>query len=111
RECETHGNCASAAMARWTPATVRRILAEELPDAQVIVVSNREPYIHDLNGDKVELVVPASGLVSALAPITRACAGTWIAYGGGTADKLMVDQNDRVMVPPDDPSYTLRRVD
>lgn len=110
REFEKNGNSASAALVKWTPATVRRILAEELPDAQVIVVSNREPYIHDLKGDKVELVVPASGLVSALEPITRACAGTWIAYGGGTADRLMVDQNDRVMVPPDDPSYTLRRV-
>ncbi|TGV16909.1 trehalose-6-phosphate synthase, partial [Mesorhizobium sp. M4B.F.Ca.ET.143.01.1.1] len=89
----------------------RKILAEDLPDAQVIVVSNREPYIHneDKNGD-VKLVVPASGLVSALEPITRACAGTWIAYGGGSADALVVDENDRVEVPPENPSYTLRRV-
>ena len=62
--------------------------ATELPDEQVILVSNREPYIHNLGPDgKVELVVPASGLVSALEPVTRACAGTWIAHGGGSADR------------------------
>ncbi|TGS92646.1 trehalose-6-phosphate synthase, partial [Mesorhizobium sp. M8A.F.Ca.ET.213.01.1.1] len=86
------------------------MLHEDLPEAQVIVVSNREPYIHNTKGDGVELVVPASGLVSAMEPITRACAGTWIAYGGGTADRQMVDGDDRVQVPPDNPSYTLRRV-
>jgi trehalose 6-phosphate synthase len=110
REFEKNGQSASASLVTWTPATLRRILADELPGAQVIVVSNREPYIHDLKGDAIELVVPASGLVSALEPITRACAGTWIAYGGGSADRLTVDENDRVMVPPDNPSYTLRRV-
>jgi trehalose 6-phosphate synthase len=110
REFEKNGQSANASMVTWTPATLRRILAEELPGAQVIVVSNREPYIHNLKGAEVELVVPASGLVSALEPITRACAGTWIAYGGGSADKITVDDNDRVMVPPDKPSYTLRRV-
>jgi len=111
REFEKSARSADAALINWSPDTLRRILASELPGAQVIVVSNREPYIHNLkdNGD-VELVVPASGLVSALEPITRACAGTWIAYGGGSADRLTVDRNDRVDVPPGRPSYTLRRV-
>ena len=118
REFEKNGQSADAALVNWTPDTLRKILADELPGAQVIVVSNREPYIHNLkkgpeNGaetGEVELVVPASGLVSALEPITRACAGTWVAYGGGSADRLAVDENDRVQVPPDNPSYTLRRV-
>jgi trehalose 6-phosphate synthase len=110
REFEKNGHSPDAALVKWTPDTLRNILADELPGAQVIVVSNREPYIHNLKGHDVELVVPASGLVSALEPITRACSGTWIAYGGGSADRLMVDQNDRVQVPPDNPSYTLRRV-
>lgn len=94
----------------WSPDTLRRILRTELPEAQVIVVSNREPYIHNLKDGKVDLVVPASGLVSALEPVTRACGGTWIAHGGGSADKLTVDQNDRLQVPPENPAYTLRRV-
>ncbi|MBZ9862484.1 trehalose-6-phosphate synthase [Mesorhizobium sp. CA12] len=111
REFEKNGQSVDAALVTWSPETLRKILADELPDAQVIIVSNREPYIHNetRNGD-VELVVPASGLVSALEPITRACAGTWIAYGGGSADRTVVDRNDRVQVPPGNPSYTLRRV-
>ena len=110
RESQKNGHSADAALVHWSPQTLRTILDDELPGAQVIVVSNREPYIHNRSGDGIDLVVPASGLVSALEPITRACAGTWIAYGGGTADRLTVDENDRVEVPPDKPSYTLRRV-
>jgi alpha,alpha-trehalose-phosphate synthase [UDP-forming] len=110
REFEKNGHSADAALIAWSPDTLRKILAEYLPDTQVIVVSNREPYIHNTKDDGVELLVPASGLVSALEPITRACAGTWIAYGGGTADRLTVDMNDRIEVPPDNPSYALRRV-
>ncbi len=111
REFEKNGQSVDAALVTWSPDTLRKILGDELPDAQVIVVSNREPYIHNETKDGgVELVVPASGLVSALEPITRACAGTWIAYGGGSADRRMADRNDRVQVPPDHPSYTLRRV-
>ncbi|RWK65818.1 trehalose-6-phosphate synthase [Mesorhizobium sp.] len=110
REFEKNGHSADAALVTWSPDTLRKILADELPETQVIVVSNREPYIHNTRDDGVELLVPASGLVSALEPITRACAGTWIAYGGGSADRLTVDKNDRVEVPPGKPSYTLRRV-
>lgn len=111
REFEKNGQSVDAALVSWSPETLRKILDEDLPDAQVIVVSNREPYIHNESKDgEVELVVPASGLVSALEPITRACAGTWIAYGGGSADRTVVDGNDRVQVPPGHPSYTLRRV-
>ncbi|TGQ72721.1 MAG: trehalose-6-phosphate synthase [Mesorhizobium sp.] len=110
REFEKNGHSPEASLVNWSPQTLRGILAKELPDAQVIVVSNREPYIHNLEGDSIDLVVPASGLVSALEPITRACGGTWIAYGGGSADHLVVDRNDRIEVPPDNPSYTLRRV-
>lgn len=110
REFEKNGHSADAALITWSPDTLRKILADDLPETQVIVVSNREPYIHNTRDDGIELLVPASGLVSALEPITRACAGTWIAYGGGSADRFTVDENDRVEVPPGNPSYTLRRV-
>jgi trehalose 6-phosphate synthase len=109
-EFEKNNRAADDVLINWSPETLRQILATELPDAQVIVVSNREPYIHNLVDGKVKLLVPASGLVSALEPVTRACSGTWIAYGGGSADHLTVDENDRVQVPPDRPSYVLRRV-
>jgi trehalose 6-phosphate synthase len=48
--------------------------------------------------------------VTALEPVMRACSGTWVAHGSGSADREVVDRHDRLRVPPDDPSYTLRRV-
>ncbi|HTV71456.1 MAG TPA: trehalose-6-phosphate synthase [Rhizobiaceae bacterium] len=101
---------ANDAVVQWSPDLLRQILENELPDGDLIVVSNREPYIHERKGDRVELLVPASGLVSALEPITRTCAGTWIAYGGGSGDRETVDRDDRIAVPPHKPAYTLRRV-
>ena len=61
-------------------------------------------------GDKVEIQMPASGLVTALEPVMRACSGTWVAHGSGNADKEAVDSHDRVRVPPENPSYQIRRV-
>ena len=94
----------------WSPATLRTVLEEELPGDQVLVVSNREPYIHKRKNGEIELQIPASGLVTAVEPVMRACSGTWIAHGSGTADSETVDANDRIAVPPADPAYTLRRV-
>src|SRR5438094_10278323 len=75
-----------------------------------MVVSNREPYIHVREGDSIALWRPASGLVTAMEPIMRACSGTWIAHGGGSADREVVDEHARVAVPPEQPAYQLRRV-
>ncbi|MBI4725318.1 MAG: trehalose-6-phosphate synthase, partial [Rhodomicrobium sp.] len=94
----------------WTAEKLREVVSIELPGTEVIVVSNREPYIHNRGSNGVELQIPASGLVSALEPVMRACRGTWIAHGSGSADKDTVDADDRILVPPDAPSYTLRRV-
>jgi trehalose-6-phosphate synthase len=101
---------AADALVQWSPDMLKQILATELPDSEVIVVSNREPYVHEMRDGDVELQIPASGLVSALEPITRTCGGSWIAYGSGSADRQMVDENDRIMVPPNSPAYALRRV-
>jgi trehalose 6-phosphate synthase len=95
---------------KWSPESLRQLLREELPDAQVIIVSNREPYIHNQVDGEIRLQTPASGLVSALEPVMRACGGVWIAHGGGSADRETVDDRDRLMVPPDNPAYALRRV-
>jgi trehalose 6-phosphate synthase len=96
----------------WTPETLRQILDRELRGQEVIVVSNREPYIHVRRGDEIEVWRPASGLVTALEPIMHACSGTWIAHGGGSADREVVDSHNKVAVPPppDEPAYQLRRV-
>ena len=94
----------------WSPKTLHQLLDQELPGAQVIVVSNREPYIHNHVEDRIVLQTPASGLVAALEPVMRACGGVWVAHGSGSADRDTVDRKDRVAVPPDNPAYALRRV-
>ena len=95
----------------WGPDALRRILRHDLKGDEVLIVSNREPYIHTRRKDNViELQRPASGLVTALEPIVRATSGTWIAHGAGNADRDTVDKHDHVMVPPEHPAYRIRRV-
>ncbi len=95
---------------QWTAERLRVSLRSKLHEKPLFVVSNREPYIHMLGAKEIETIVPASGVVTALEPVLLACDGTWIAHGSGTADKQMVDEHDHLRVPPDHPSYTLRRV-
>jgi trehalose 6-phosphate synthase len=95
----------------WTPQALQQVVREHLGSCQLVVVSNREPYIHNRGPNGVPVVqVPASGMVTALEPVVRACQGTWVAHGSGSEDRAVVDKHDRVRVPPDDPSYSLRRV-
>ena len=94
----------------WSPVTLQKLLHKTLPGAEVLVISNREPYIHNRVNGELSLQTPASGLVSALEPVIRACGGTWIAHGSGNADRETVDHDDKIRVPPDAPSYTLRRI-
>ena len=97
----------------WTPDKLRALLEADLAGDQVLVVSNREPYIHTKTDDgsgNIRVQRPASGLVTAVEAVMRACSGTWIAHGAGSADRETVDKFDHVPVPPDNPSYTLRRV-
>jgi trehalose 6-phosphate synthase len=96
--------------APWNAAALKAILDGDLRGQEVIVVSNREPYMHMFQGDEIVVKQPASGLVTALEPIMRACSGTWIAHGSGTADRKVVDRHDRVGVPVDTPAYQIRRV-
>ena len=94
----------------WNRDALQDLIHNKLRDHKLILVANREPYVHRQVGGGIECVPPASGMVSALEPILRACGGTWIAHGSGSADRKTVDAWDHVGVPPDDPSYTLRRV-
>ena len=94
----------------WTAERLAVHVRSRLEDGRMFVVSNREPYIHVRKGKSVEVKQPASGLVTALEPVLRACGGTWVAHGSGDCDTEAVDAHDRLLVPPDDPHYTLRRV-
>ncbi len=94
----------------WTPQALKHLLGEELPGSEIMVVSNREPYIHNCTNGNITVQRPASGVVTALEPILRACGGVWIAHGSGSADKSTVDANDCIAVPPEHEEYTLRRI-
>jgi trehalose 6-phosphate synthase len=95
----------------WTPERLRQILHRNLRGEGIVVVANREPYMHDRAEDgTIRVLHPASGLVTALEPVMRACSGTWIAHGSGSADRDTVDAKDRVRVPPGEEAYTIRRI-
>jgi trehalose-6-phosphate synthase len=94
----------------WTADRLGAHIRAHLGGGRLFVVSNREPYIHVRKGRALEVVVPPSGLVTALEPVLRACDGTWIAHGSGNADLELVDSHDSLRVPPEDPQYSLRRV-
>ncbi len=95
----------------WSPERLRSTLKQHLHGERVVVLANREPYIHDRAPDgAVRVLHPASGLVTAIEPVMRAFSGVWVAHGGGSADRDTVDAHDRVRVPPGEESYLLRRV-
>ena len=94
RGCATSKTSTAARRARkpsGPPSGCARCCARSCGD-QVIVVSNREPYIHERSDDgSIVVKRPASGLVTAVEPVMRACSGTWIAHGSGSADRDVVD--------------------
>src|SRR5579864_2683809 len=96
----------------WTAERLRVSLRNKLQEKPLFVVSNREPYLNVRNEKtgSVEIIVPASGVVTAIEPVLVACDGTWIAHGSGSADREVSDAHDHQRVPPERPSYTLRRV-
>jgi trehalose 6-phosphate synthase len=95
----------------WTPARLKQTLGRHLDDERIVIVANREPYIHQrAENGQIEVVHPASGLVTALEPIMRACSGVWIAHGAGTADREASDEKGHVRVPPSEEAYVIRRV-
>lgn len=110
RDLESEHRLRDEEQLAWTPDTLRQILDRELRGQDVVVVSNREPYIHVRQNGSIVIQRPASGLVTAMEPIMRACSGIWIAHGSGSADRDVVDASDRIAVPVEDPSYQLRRV-
>jgi len=95
----------------WTRERLRARAIDCLgKDCQIVVMSNREPYMHQFQGGTPRIIKPAGGLVTALDPVLQACGGLWVAHGAGDADRATADARGRLTVPPDDARYTLRRV-
>ncbi len=96
----------------WTESKLKDVVRARLGENSLIVVSNREPYMHvveDSRG-KARCIRPASGVVTAINPILQACGGTWVAHGSGNADKKFVNSKNKLGVPPGDDRYILKRV-
>ncbi|MCM8790228.1 MAG: trehalose-6-phosphate synthase [Candidatus Omnitrophica bacterium] len=96
----------------WTEARLRDLVRAKLGENAFFVVSNREPYLHTINEatGRAACVRPASGVVTAIDPIMRACGGTWIAHGSANADRKFVNSKNKLGVPPEDNRYILKRV-
>jgi trehalose 6-phosphate synthase len=107
---ETEARLRDAGEHQWTAERLAANIRERFGSSRIFVLSNREPYMHVLQGKETVCMVPPSGLVTAIEPVLRACDGVWVAHGSGSEDALNVDKFDRLRVPPDDPRYTLRRV-
>ena len=94
----------------WTQEKFRQLLECKPQGRRLIVVSNRQPYIFNLFDGETKCTVPAGGVTSAIDPLMQATSGTWIAHGAGDADSSVVDLDNKVMVPPDAPTYAQRLV-
>src|SRR3989441_953546 len=94
----------------WTEERLKQFVNLRLAGRPLVVVSNREPVSHVRKGGRIQTLTPASGLVTAMDPMMRACGGVWVAHGSGDADRETADARGRLGVPEDDPRYTLRRV-
>ena len=100
---ETEARLRETGESLWTADRLAVHVRRRLNSGRLFIVSNREPYMHVRRGKSVEVIVPPSGVVTAIEPVLRACDGTWIAHGNGDADIDTVDEHDRLRVPPDDP--------
>jgi trehalose 6-phosphate synthase len=77
----------------------------------LVVVSNREPYEHTYNKDgSIRVKATPGGVSVALDALMRERGGVWVAHGAGAADRAVTDERDSVEVPPEAPSYRLRRI-
>jgi trehalose-6-phosphate synthase/HAMP domain-containing protein len=94
----------------WTEERLKQFVNLQLNGRPLVVVSNREPVSHVWRGGQIHVQAPASGLVTAMDPVMRACGGVWVAHGSGDADRETADTRGRLGVPVDEPRYTLRRV-
>jgi trehalose 6-phosphate synthase len=94
----------------WTEERLAQFARARLGDRPLVVVSNREPVSHVWRARKVVPLTPASGVVTAMEPVMRACGGVWVAHASGDADREAVDERGIVRLPPDAPRYALQRL-
>ena len=93
-----------------TSEFVANYFRENFFGLNLLLASNREPYVHQRLKGVLKTKEPVGGLTRALDPVMRAIGGTWVAWGSGNADREKSDEEGREPVPPLNPKYTLRRI-
>ena len=94
----------------WTAERLKEFIKAYLKNRPIYVLTNREPYVHQKNKNKIEWGMPAGGVITAIEPIMETCGGLWIAHGSGSADKETANHDGKIRVPPEEPKYTLKRI-
>lgn len=94
----------------WTKSSLQETIRDKMADYLLVVASNRQPYSHILRLGKVVCQRQPGGLITALDPVMQAAKGTWIAVGTSPYDRQMTDENQKVKLPHEDPSYELKRI-
>ena len=90
----------------YTPEMVQDFVRHHFEDCPMLIVSNREPYIHTMRGDTIQCKKSVGGLTAALDPIMQTVGGTWVAHGSGDADAEAANRSGQVAIPPEAPTYT-----
>ncbi len=94
----------------WTKNSIVEILEQRLKGYEIVVVSEAEPYVHQFTPQGIKMTRAAGGVVTALEPILEVSKGLWIGHGKGSADREVVDKHDKLLCPPKQKKYTLRRL-
>lgn len=87
------------------------LLKKKLKGKRLVIVSNREPYVHEKTTKGIKCEQAIGGLSSALEPVVKACNGVWVAWGSGNASFCVTDSKCKVRVPSKKkPNFLLKRV-
>jgi len=87
-----------------------KLIKRSTKKSKFVAVIQREPYVHVKTKDGIKLEEVAGGAHILMDGILKETGGVMVALASGDADKLTVDEFNRVQVPPKDPKYTLHRV-
>ena len=79
----------------WTGDDLQRLVSRELSDYRLLVVSNRQPYVFNIDDSgNLHGEMPPGGLTAAIDPLMRACGGTWIAQSNMRLLNLTEEENN-----------------
>ncbi len=94
----------------WTAERLQEFIKAYMKDRKIFAVSNTEPYMHKKINGKIQYIIPASGVITAMEPVMRACGGLWLTRGVTEEDKIVVGADNKIQVPPEEPRYILKRI-